>query len=103
MSRTTVSAAFAAIIAGVCALPAEAQRATQTQGQLTPRSAPQERMTARQFRRLEVSGDEVEANVRTLLKRLRWHSSLSSALGSARANNKPVVLIQALGDLDGFL
>ncbi len=61
------------------------------------------RRDARAFRRLRVSGDEVAKNVRKLTKELRWHKSLSSALASGRRQGKPVVWIQALGDLDGFL
>lgn len=58
---------------------------------------------ARKFRQLEVSGDTVEANVKKVVDRLRWHGSLSSALQAARQKNKPLLWIQALGDLDGFL
>jgi hypothetical protein len=58
---------------------------------------------ARSFRRLKVSGEQVEKNVRKLTKELKWHKSLGSALAAGRREGKPVVWIQALGDLNGFL
>lgn len=61
------------------------------------------RQEAREFRQLEVDGDTVAFNVRKLRKGLRWHNTLAGALQSGRNQGKPVVWIQALGDLDGFL
>ena len=58
---------------------------------------------ARQFRRLKIPGDEVEKNVRRLTKELRWYKTLGAALGSARAKGRPVLWVQALGELKGFL
>lgn len=58
---------------------------------------------ARKFRRLKVSGEQVAKNVRKLTKELKWYKNLGSALAAGRREGKPVVWIQALGDLDGFL
>lgn len=58
---------------------------------------------ARQFRRLEVAGEDVARNVEEMTTRLRWHKQLKSALRSGREQGKPIVWIQALGDIDGFL
>ena len=60
-------------------------------------------MSARSFRKLTVPGVEVAKNVKRLTTELRWHKNLSSALAAGRAKGKPVVWIQALGDLKGFL
>ena len=51
----------------------------------------------------DVATVEVAQNVRKLTTEMRWYSSIGSALGAARSKGKPVVWIQALGDLDGFL
>ncbi len=58
---------------------------------------------SRNFRRLTVPGDEVKKNVKRLTKELHWHRTLAGALASGRTKGKPVVWIQALGDLKGFL
>lgn len=58
---------------------------------------------ARGFRSLRLPGDRVEKNVEKLTKELHWYKSLSSALTAGRRQGKPIVFIQALGDLDGFL
>ena len=60
-------------------------------------------MGARSFNRLTVSGEEVAKNVKRLTKEMHWHKSLASALAAGRQQGKPVVWIQALGDLKGFL
>ena len=59
--------------------------------------------SARSFRRLKVPGTEVAENVRKLTKELHWHKTLASALAAGRTKGKPVLWIQALGDIDGFL
>jgi hypothetical protein len=56
-----------------------------------------------EFRRLQLSGEQVRANVERLTQRLRWYKTLGGALHAARSSGKPAVWIQALGDLDGFL
>ncbi len=59
--------------------------------------------SARSFRRLQVPGEEVAQNVRKLTKELHWHKTLASALAAGRTKGRPVLWIQALGDIDGFL
>ncbi len=58
---------------------------------------------ARQFKRMKMPGTDVEKNVKRLISELRWYKSLRSALAAGRAKGRPVLWIQALGDLDGFL
>lgn len=86
------------------ALTVQAQDRVQ-EGERSPDDAfIQQRMKdPRGFRSLRMPGDRVEKNVEKLTKKLHWYKSLSSALTAARRQGKPVVFIQALGDLDGFL
>ena len=63
----------------------------------------QARRDAREFQQLQVPGETVALNVRKLRRELHWHSTLSGALRAGQNQGKPVVWIQALGDLDGFL
>lgn len=93
---------IALILAGTSLLlPGTAQ---QQRGTKAPTTETQRALkSVRGFRRLKVPGDEVEQNVRRLTKEMRWHKTLGAALASGRRQSKPVVWIQALGDLDGFL
>ena len=59
--------------------------------------------SAHGFRHAEIPGERVAENVAKLTSRLRWHGSLGSALRSGRQQDKPIVWIQALGDLTGYL
>ena len=54
------------------------------------------------FRKLKLKPNEVEQSVAKVTS-LRWHGSLNSALTAGKSSGKPVLWIQALGDLDGFL
>jgi hypothetical protein len=56
---------------------------------------------AREFRRMKLPGKEVAPAVRRLLK-LRWHKSLRDAAYQAKTKNRPILWIQALGDLRGY-
>ncbi len=67
-----------------------------------PEEKARARKAARDFRSLRVPGKEVEARVNSLLK-LRWHRSLGWAARVAKTDNKPILWIQALGDVKGFL
>ncbi len=58
---------------------------------------------ARAFRKLQLNGEQVRAAVDGLLEDVRWYRSLGAALSAGRAQGKPVLWIQALGDIDGFL
>ena len=58
---------------------------------------------ARQFRKLKVPGEQVEKNVQRMLDELRWHKSLTGALQAGGRKGRPILWVQALGDLDGFI
>jgi len=58
---------------------------------------------ARQFRQLKVPGEQVEQNVKRMLEELRWYKSLTGALQAGSRKGRPVLWIQALGELDGFI
>ncbi len=78
------------------------------QGQSQPRLRPPQpargqKLEAWSFRRLTVPGEEVAKNVKRLTTELRWHRTVGSALAAGRSSGKPVLWIQALGDLKGFL
>ncbi len=57
---------------------------------------------ARAFQLKRVSGRTVHKAVRKLRK-LTWHSKLERAQKQAQLTNKPIVWIQALGDLKGYV
>ena len=56
---------------------------------------------AREFRAMKLPGKEVAPAVRRLLK-LRWHKKLRDSAYQAKVNNRPILWIQALGDLRGY-
>jgi hypothetical protein len=56
---------------------------------------------ARKFRAMKVPAKKVTPAVRKLLK-LRWHKALRDAAYKAKADHKPILWIQALGDLRGY-
>ena len=58
---------------------------------------------ARTFRKLKVSGEQVEKNVAKLTDELKWFKTLGGALKAGTEKKKPVLWIQALGDLTGYL
>ena len=70
----------------VCASPAEKAAA---------------RKDALDFFRLKVPAKKAAPAVRKVTK-LRWHKTLGKALSDAKSKRKPVLYIQALGDLKGF-
>ena len=79
----------------------------QSQGRRSPQETVAARQgvptNARQFRRLRIPGEEVEKNVGRLTEELHWFKTLGGALGSGRAKGRPILWVQALGELDGFL
>lgn len=66
------------------------------------RARSQELRQARGYRRLVVDGAQVEANIAKLTSKLHWHASLQAAQRVARAQNKPILWIHALGELEGL-
>lgn len=95
-----------ALILAACSLlipAAQAQGTQQTEGQTRAVSRDVSKLSSRNFRKLTVPGEEVAKNVSRLTKEMKWHGSLSSALAAGRAKGKPVLWIQALGELKGYL
>lgn len=66
-----------------------------------PREKARALAAARKFRSTKVPGRKVAPAVRKLLK-LRWHRSLRDAASQAGKKRKPILWIQALGDLRGY-
>lgn len=70
---------------------------TARQRTLTP--AEQE---AENFRRRQVSGRELHTAIQGVQKSLPWFENLSAAAHAAKAQQKPILWIHLLGELDGF-
>ena len=58
---------------------------------------------AKAFRAQVVPEKEVYRNVRKLTKELKWHTRLKTATKAANQTGKPILWIQALGGLNGFV
>ena len=58
---------------------------------------------ARRFRSVTFEPRRVYNNVRKLKKELVWHRNLKAATTAAATSGKPIFLIQALGDLHGYV
>ena len=58
---------------------------------------------AHKFRSLVYGKKTVRRNVRKLTKELVWHKTLEDATTAAEISGKPIILIQALGDLKGYV
>ncbi|HLU39020.1 MAG TPA: hypothetical protein VK081_06520 [Planctomycetota bacterium] len=54
------------------------------------------------FTRSVLRGVEVARTVRRAADALRWHRKLEDAARTARAEGKPIVWVQALGELRGY-
>ena len=54
------------------------------------------------FRNLKVFGRDLQRAVGKVVKELDWKSTLRSAQREAMKTGKPIVWIQALGDLRGY-
>lgn len=54
------------------------------------------------FQRSEVPGSKVGAGVRRALHSLLWHRDLEEAASAARQQGRPIVWVQALGELRGL-
>jgi hypothetical protein len=50
-----------------------------------------------------VDGETLNANVERVRSELVWHDDLAEARQAAVEANKPILYIQALGDLSGLL
>lgn len=67
-----------------------------------PEEKARAREVAAKFRGSEITGGDVVRSV-AKLKRLEWHGTMTRAAQQARAEDKPIVWVQALGDLTGFV
>jgi len=70
-----------------------AEKAAQSEQQLAVRTSLKE----------QLKGPELEANAEKLATELAWQTDLDVACQAAKAAGKPVLWIQALGELDGYL
>lgn len=84
------------------ALTREERRAQRRAAKAQRQAAQEPQRKARSFRKLRVE-DELPARVERLTSELQWHTSLEAALAEARRQRKPVLWIQALGELRGLL
>jgi hypothetical protein len=48
------------------------------------------------------AGKDLKKAVVEVTKTLKWHESLAEAKAQSAATSKPILLLQALGDIDGF-
>ena len=58
--------------------------------------------TATAFQQLRVPGVQTRQAVDKLVKELTWHKDLRTAAKAASETGKPILWIQALGDLKGY-
>ena len=57
---------------------------------------------AGRFRQVRVPGNEVHHRISTLLRKLTWHANLKRAARAARRTGRPILWIQALGNLRSY-
>lgn len=57
---------------------------------------------AREFQQQRVVGRDLKSSVGRVLGELDWREKLDDARATAAATGKPILWIQALGELDGF-
>jgi hypothetical protein len=81
--------------------PASATPTAPKGGMNEPEKSPAE-AAAEEFRKKQVKGAELKKAVDKLLKGLHWYDKLADAKAVAAAAGKPVLWIQALGDVNGF-
>ena len=54
------------------------------------------------FQNLVVPGRDAYPRIKDMVKRLDWTANLGTAVQRAQAQDKPILWIQALGDLKGY-
>ena len=57
---------------------------------------------ARAFLEKRIAGRDLRKSVDRVLKGLRWHERIDDAKAEAAARGRPLLWIQALGEVDGF-
>jgi hypothetical protein len=65
--------------------------------------SPAATQSAQEFRNLKIDKALVHQRVRKLTKELTWHKKLDAALAASQQSGKPVLWIQALGKLTGYV
>jgi hypothetical protein len=70
----------------------------------TPKAPPvdPEVAAARAFQATRVAGRDLKSSVGRVLGELDWREKLDDARATAAATGKPILWVQALGELDGF-
>lgn len=53
--------------------------------------------------KVQIEGDDLTGNIERVTSELTWHDDLDEARQAAIEANKPILYIQALGDLSGLL
>ncbi len=69
-------------------------------GRALPPMTPAEQ-AAQEFERSSRSGQELSRSVQRVVTELAWHKKLDVAAKAATAQGKPIVWVQALGDIRG--
>lgn len=57
---------------------------------------------AREFFARRIAGKELKGAVAKVCKSLDWKKRLDDAVAAAKDDDKPILWIKALGDIDGF-
>ena len=55
-----------------------------------------------QFRSLRIDGRTNHARTQRVLRELKWHKSVERVAAAAVEEDRPIVLVQALGEIRGF-
>ena len=91
----------AAILLGLMTLSCPAFGQTTIKAAEIPRNN-EAKVSAKGFRNLKVSGRDLKRAVGKVVRELDWKQTLRSAQKQAVKTGKPIVWIQALGDLRGY-
>ena len=61
-----------------------------------------EQLAAQEFFESRIAGHDLQKRVARVRKELRWHTSLADAQRAAQRAERPILWIQAFGNLRGF-
>ena len=101
LSIPTGSVLAAVLLAGLSC----AQRQWQPTAPMSPANlanATSAQGAANKFKNMVLPGREAYPRVKAMVKRLNWTGNLGVAVERARKQNKPILWIQALGDIKGY-
>lgn len=97
---------LAALVSAFAVTAAPAQGPADGGGPLAPTPGPTldpaAIEAASEFRRLRLEPRDNYRRVKRVVRGLDWHDDLDDALEEAAATGRPLVWIQALGDVNGF-